>query len=231
MVATTILGGTGNQLRSYATAYTVAAYLEQPLILDVSDYFGGYFRPYVLDLLSIPDHIKIYYPHRRPIYNCPFGAPVDFLSNFDGIINTDRLSSREELLAAVEGKQNIWLMGYGNLSFCTPDEREGLKKLFRPVKKSAFLQKFLYRAGNRESVAVHIRRTDFIDNSWAGDDTLKYYQAAVNYLRQEVRDPMLKMITDKASFSYQNYVRMFLELHKRYPDVTENIYIAASATA
>ena len=59
MVVTTILGGTGNQLRAYATAYTVAAYLKQPLILDVSDYFGGYFRPYVLDRLSITDHVKI----------------------------------------------------------------------------------------------------------------------------------------------------------------------------
>ncbi len=44
------------------------------------------------------------------------------------------------------------------------------------------------------------------------------------------RDPMVRMITDKASFSYQNYVRMFFELQKRYPDVADNIYIAASTT-
>ncbi len=196
MVVTTILGGTGNQLRAYATAYTVAAYLKQPLILDVSDYFGGYFRPYVLDRLSIPDHVKIYYPQREPIYNCPFGAPVDFLMNFDDIINTDRISDREELLAAVEGKQNIWLRGYGKISFCTLDEREELKKLFRPVRKSGFLQEFIYRAESRESVAVHIRRTDFIDLNWVEDDTLKYYQAAINYLKQEVQDPEFYFFSD-----------------------------------
>lgn len=196
MVVTTILGGMGNQLRAYATAYTVAAYLEQPLILDVSDYFGGYFRPYVLDLLSIPDHLKIYYPQKKPVYGCPYGAPVHFLKNFDGIINTDVISNREELLAAVEGKQNIWLMGYGKLSFCTREEKEELKKLFRPARKSRFLQEFIDRAGRGESVAVHIRRTDFIDNKWAGDETLKYYQAAINYLRQEVHDPKFYFFSD-----------------------------------
>lgn len=196
MVVATILGGMGNQLRAYATAYTVAAYLGQPLIMDVSDYFGGYFRPYVLDLLSIPNSLKIYYPQKEPIYNCPYGAPVHFLTNFDSIINTDMLKDREELLAAVGGKQNVWLMGYGKLSYCTSKEKEELKKLFQPANKSGFLQKFTDNAEQRESVAVHIRRTDFIDKNWAGDETLKYYQAAINYLRQEIQDPEFFFFSD-----------------------------------
>lgn len=196
MVVATILGGMGNQLRAYATAYTVASYLEQPLILDVSDYFGGYFRPYVLDLLSIPDHLKIYYPQKIPKYCGPFGAPAQFLEGFDGIINTNTINNREELLAAVEGKQNIWLMGYGKISFCTGEETEELKKLFQPVRKSRFLQEFIDRAECGESVAVHIRRTDFIDMNWAGDETLEYYQAAINYLRQEVHEPKFYFFSD-----------------------------------
>lgn len=196
MVVTTILGGMGNQLRAYATAYTVATYMGQQMILDVSDYFGGYFRPYVLDLLAIPDHIKIYYPHKGPIYSCPYGAPAHFLKNFDGIINTDEINSREELLAAVEGKRNIWLMGYGKLSFCTQEEKEELKKLFQPVGKSRFLQEFIDRTEQGESVAIHIRRTDFIDNKWVGDETLKYYQAAINYLIQETQEPEFYFFSD-----------------------------------
>lgn len=196
MVVVTILGGMGNQLRAYATAYTVAKYLGEQLILDVSDYFGGYFRPYVLDMLSIPDHVKIYYPQREPIYSCPYGAPLHFLKTFDGIINTDKINNREELLAAVEGKRNVWLMGYGKLSFCTEEEKEELKKLFRPAVKSRLLREFTDRAERGESVAVHIRRTDFIDNEWTGDEALSYYQAAINYLRQEIQEPVFYFFSD-----------------------------------
>ncbi len=186
MVVTTIIGGMGNQLRAYASAYTVTRYLNQQLALDVSDYFGGYFRPYVLDRLNIPDHLKLFYPHKKPIYNCPYAVPGNFLKGFDCILNIDRIKDRRALLEAVEGKENIWLMGYGRLSFCTQEERRELKGLFQPLTKSKCVQNFTQRAMKEDSIAVHIRRTDFIDNGWADDETLRYYQAAISYLNRQL---------------------------------------------
>lgn len=185
MVVTTIIGGMGNQLRAYASAYTVARYVNQPLALDVSDYFGGYFRPYVLDRLNIPDHLKLYYPHKKPLYHCPYGTPGNFLKAFDCILNIDRIKDRRELLAAVEGKENIWLMGYGKLSFCTQEEQQQLKSLFQPMVRNKCLLSFAQKAEKEESIAVHVRRTDFIDNEWISEETLKYYQAAVSYMSRQ----------------------------------------------
>lgn len=196
MVVTTIIGGMGNQMRAYASAYTVASYLNQQLVLDVSDYFGGYFRPYVLDRLNIPDHLKLYYPHKKPIYNCPYGIPGSFLKGFDCILNIDRLKDRRALLDAVEGKENIWLIGYGKLSFCTQEERTELKSLFQPIVKSKCLLKFIQKAEQEESVAVHVRRTDFIDNEWTDEDVLKYYQAAVSCLSRQLDKPIFYIFSD-----------------------------------
>lgn len=196
MVVTTIIGGMGNQLRSYASAYTVAKYVNQPLALDVSDYFGGYFRPYVLDRLHIPDHLKLYYPHKKPLYNCPYGIPGNFLKGFDSILNIDRIKDRRGLLEAVEGKENIWLMGYGKLSFCTQEEQMELKSLFQPMVKSKCLLSFVQKAEKEESIAVHVRRTDFIDNEWISEETLKYYQAAAAYMNRQLDQPEFYFFSD-----------------------------------
>ena len=44
------------------------------------------------------------------------------------------------------------------------------------------------------------------------------------------RDPMLKMLYNKAFFSYSYYARMFSDMQVRYPNAAENIYIADSTT-
>lgn len=44
-------------------------------------------------------------------------------------------------------------------------------------------------------------------------------------------EPMTRMLRDKRFFSYENYVWAFSELKKRFPDASENVYIAGSATA
>lgn len=60
MVIIKIMGGLGNQLSIYARGYSLARYLKQELVLDISDYMQrGYFRPYVLDKLKIGKHRKL----------------------------------------------------------------------------------------------------------------------------------------------------------------------------
>ena len=196
MVVVSILGGMGNQLHAYSAAYTVAKYINQPLVLDVSDYYGGYLHPYVLDLLQIPNHLKLYYPYSKAIFSGPYAAPVQFLSIFECFINTNELHSREELLAAVKGKENVWIMGYGGISFCTDEEREELRRLFWPLKESNFLTKFIHDTERKGSVAVHVRRTDFVDVKAVSDDILKYYQAAISYMEQHVKNPEFYFFSD-----------------------------------
>ena len=196
MVVVSILGGMGNQLHAYAAAYTVAKYIGQPLVLDVSDYYAGYFHPYVLDLLNTPDHLKLYYPYRKAIFGGPYVAPVNFLSGFQCFINTDMIQNREELLSVVEGKENVWIMGYGGISFCTDEEKNELREIFQPQEKSTFLKRFIHNTRKKESVAVHIRRTDFVDVRAVDDDILKYYQAAISYMEQKVDNPEFYFFSD-----------------------------------
>lgn len=143
MVFVTMLGGFGNQLSAYASAYTVAKYLNEPIILDISDYPAGYFRPYVLDQCQIPDHFKVYYPKTGYYYNSIYGAPDKFLSMLECVIDTDQLNfDREKLLDAVRGYHNIYMQGYGGWQFCNEEERQELKKLFQPRLKGNILGQF-----------------------------------------------------------------------------------------
>ena len=114
MVISQIMGGFGNQLGEYACGYSLAKYLGQELVLDVSDYVcGGYFRPYCLDKLQIGRHRKLAYPPVSLKFMEAECIPKELLADYGlRIINLSEVETREELLTAVKGAQNIYLMGY-----------------------------------------------------------------------------------------------------------------------
>lgn len=79
-----------------------------------------------------------------------------------------------------------------------------------------------------DAVQVQNRATDRIIEK----KLLEGYEQEWEYIHfyKAFRDPMKKMINNKAFFSYSNYVRLFSEIQKRYPDIAENIYIAGDTT-
>ena len=54
MIIVRIMGGRASQIHKFILGMTCAKGLETELILDLSDYYEGYFRPYRLDALCIP---------------------------------------------------------------------------------------------------------------------------------------------------------------------------------
>lgn len=196
MVVVTPSGGAGNQLRLYACAYTIAEYLDQPLVLDVSGHFGGVARPYVLDLLAIPNHLKIYYTSLHDI-------PFDFRKEFECRINIEEFKNRSELLQTVEGKKNVWITGQSAVVFFLEKERETLRNFLQPEIKSRCLTFFISKLEST-SVAVHIRRTDFLALQWTNDETLKYYKAAITFLNQKIEGLKFNIFSDDMEWAKRN---------------------------
>jgi len=60
----------------------------------------------------------------------------------------------------------------------------------------------------RESVAIHVRRGDFVSNSKAASfhclTTIEYYQAATNYLKKKVADPRFFVFSDDPEWAKKN---------------------------
>ncbi len=51
------------------------------------------------------------------------------------------------------------------------------------------VERFSSNIQDKESVSVHIRRTDFIDNAWIGGRSLDYYRAAIVYMTSHLGNP------------------------------------------
>ena len=182
MVVAEILGGLGNQLSAYACGYSVAKYLGQELVLDVSDYtHKGYFRPYCLDKLQIGSCRKLVYPPASAGFMEVDCIPEELRDSGFRVVKHADYKTREELLNAVEGAGNVYLLGYGGMQYCTQEEQAEVKRQFQLKTPSPAVEQFRRRIQGEYSVAVHLRRTDFVGLGW--QSSAAYYQAAVAYVR------------------------------------------------
>lgn len=55
MIIMKIMGGFASQFTKYMLGYLIAQWKHAELILDLSDYFNGYFRPFSLCYMDLPN--------------------------------------------------------------------------------------------------------------------------------------------------------------------------------
>lgn len=204
MVIAEILGGLGNQLDAYICGYTVAKYLDQELVLDVSDYtLRGYIHPYCLDNLQIGSHRKLIYPPASSGFMDESCLPEDLRANNLRIIRHEDYKTRETLLAAAEGAENIYLLGYGGPHYCTQEERDKFRERLQPRTPSIAVRQFREKIQREYSVAVHLRRTDFVDLNCHAP--VKYYQAAITYIKQIYPDAHFYFFSDDIQYAKSQF--------------------------
>lgn len=205
MVITQILGGLGNQLSAYACGYSIAKYLGQELVLDVSDYtHKGYIRPYCLDKLQIGVHRKLIYPPASIDFMDESCIPKELKDDGLRIVKHEDYKTREELLAAVEGAENVYLLGYGGMHYCTPEEQKEVINQFQLKKHSTAVEQFKERIHQEYSVAVHLRRTDFV--KLCGIQTPDtYYQAAITYVKIFYPDAHFYFFSDDIEYAKKQF--------------------------
>lgn len=204
MVISQIMGGLGNQLSEYACGYSLAKYLGQELVLDVSDYMcKGYFRPYCLDKLQIGRHRKLVYPPESVEFMTEEGIPKELRNSGMRIIDTSKCKDRESLLEAARGADDIYLMGYGGVHYCTEEDRKEIIAKYQMKTPSAVLKLFEKRIGGEYSVAVHLRRTDFVALEW--QDSAEYFRAAISYVRIFHPDAQFYFFSDDIQYAKETF--------------------------
>ncbi len=182
MVIVQILGGLGNQLSAYACGYSVAKHLGQELVLDICDYTQkGYVRPYCLDKLQIGSHRKLVYPPVSTTFLNVEDIPKELRDAGLRILKHEDYKTRDTLLTAAKGAKDIYLMGYGGLHYCTQEDKTEIKEQFQLKSPSVAVKQFKERIRQEFSVAVHIRRTDFL--ILGTQAPVAYYQAAITYVK------------------------------------------------
>ena len=169
MIIIKIMGGFASQVYKFFWGAKLAEYLQTELILDISDYYDGYFRPYNLHLLNLPvfqtvctREIEKKYPHLIMVRNS--GDMEKMLSRKRG----NYYIFREE----TDYAEFFWR----HPEFEVDADSPYIKTLDLKI-SSLFMKKFKNDIKQYTSVAVHIRRGDFV--TLGQESKIAYFYAAV----------------------------------------------------
>jgi hypothetical protein len=205
MIITKIQGGLGNQLFQYATGRALSIRKKSELKLDLSFFENPEYRKvYRLDKFNLPFTVAntSEYCHLKNIGNIPL--PFRILKRlgikiFPYYKKTHLLEN--EVLSILESENKLsrdyYLEGwFGNPNYFK-GIREILQKEFNACQllnpENIILQKEII-ANN--SVAVHIRRKDYLTNNYFKTLPRDYYIKSMNQLTNKINSPIFYFFSD-----------------------------------
>lgn len=168
MIIVKILGGFASQFNKYAWTKKLADALGAELCIDISEYVQGYFRPFMLEYLCIDD--------------------CKVISDISLIEHVIKVNDGDQLLQYYNSGANLYIykeeQDYEAFFKTYPEYRidsswEVFQKL-RLKKESNFVTSFQNEIKDVYSIAVHIRRGDFVTLGF--NDQIDEYQAAIGYV-------------------------------------------------
>ena len=173
-----IQGGIGNQLFTYTTAYMFAKANQADLVLDLEQYENGYFRSYQLNRLNIR--------YDRVLKRLPM--PVNYMYRYKKYILKDRWIKEDNAytyqdIYSLNWDKRCYLEGY----HCSEKYfryHEDIHELFK-LKSSEDRKKllaFTEKVAGKNTVAVHIRRGDYVSGGCALNPD--YYHTAIRHMKQ-----------------------------------------------
>lgn len=203
MIVIKISDGFGNQLFMYACGYAVAKRLSVKLALDITYLSTNNLRDYELDKLNIVYEKlytvdKIQYPLNiaiRKILHLILRLKLNFFKEriaykFDKkILNTSH---------------NSYLFGYWQTEKYFKEYREDILKMFTPrYELSQTCSSFIQKVKSCNSVAVHVRRGDYVKLGICLD--LSYYKNAFSVLNEKFKNLTYFVFSDNVDFAKQMF--------------------------
>lgn len=215
MVIVRLRGGLGNQLFQYATGLRLALARNVPFKLDIS-YYEGFQegatpRSYHLDRFRISAGIA----NRRELdafLDNSWGGKLDWLIPW----RKDHIAVTRVREAVFRFNPDIlnapgqtYLDGYWQSEKYFVDIRLRLLQEFSPCQPFSGTNRLLADSiANSESVALHVRRGDYVTNSktaaFHGSCSSAYYQNAVGLLLRKNPDLKLFLFSDDLAWAREN---------------------------
>ncbi len=230
MIVVKIKGGLGNQMFQYAAGRSLAKRLGTKLLLDIRTYTHSYNRQFGLNNFQIDASIATQdeltrwpdwtrktseWLQRVGIHTRRFR---ELQSSFDpGWSNLDDETYLEGYFASERYFSSIKDTLVSEFQLSTPLSEEN--------------QQIANIAHESESVMVHVRRGDYVENRKVsekyGPCTSKYYERAIELLSNNVRDPQFMVFSDDLDWARKNIYfpgqPIFVEGNNERPEV--DIYL------
>ncbi len=218
-----IIGGLGNQLFQYASAYALAKSQNKKLIIDVSRFSEYRLHPLRLDKLSIDENFTYKRTFVKDIYRKISQKISPFFGGERHYFETD-LSFNGALFF----KENLsYLNGYFQSEKYFKDYRDELLSALVPRKSlSAEQSELKEKISSRSSVSVHIRRGNYLSDSKAlethGLCDKYYFDRGFERIQGIVNDDNLQVVVFSDDIDW-------CKSHVRFP--TETLYVKGDEKA
>lgn len=205
IVVSNIKGGFGNQLFQYSTCLAVALKNKSKIKLDLSFYDNNKYKNVfklnllnidfeiaqqdeILDLKNSEERIKFFYKLLNKIgLRNKFNKTTHITDSFG-------FKPSRKILNA---KSPVYIEGWCVKEIYFREIREILKKIFtlkNPISEHA--QEFLQEILKTNSVSLHIRRGDYINNEFFKVLSLNYYNECINEIIKLVENPVFFIFSD-----------------------------------
>jgi hypothetical protein len=177
-------GGTANTLFQYAMGYAQAKRFNEELLLDVTSFQRDHMRQYTLSL----------FPN---IKNTLVTGTVP-------TIHEGQMPYDQALVDRI--KPGDCLKGYFQSERYFKQYKYELQDLFMPGDLTPQTDKMAQKIVNKgqRSVFLTVRRTDYVGNTYHGEMTMDYYNAALKIISERV-DPYVFVFTDDIPWVRDNF--------------------------
>jgi len=216
-----IEGGLGNQLFQYATARSLADRLGFELMLDLRGLAENADRPYQLDYYQVrasiaDDSLLKQLPHWRSSRSgrlkSRFSQRFPWLYSYPNFWpNSFAFDPRFEHIA-----RSVFLVGYWQSEKYFFWNRERLLRDITLLQPLALDSPQIKQMHATSSVALHIRRGDYVSNPAAaamhGVCDLRYYESAVALLQQSLKDAEVFVFSDDLQWA-RDHLKFGLSTH------------------
>ena len=238
MIIVRIMGGLGNQLFQYASSYSLAKRLNQELMLDTTFFPKQNLRGLKLDKFNIE--------YTDTISDLPFLTKIYKNRYLNKVLRECKLSilpCEENTKYMLEtcsdiipefyaiNEDNIYIDGYYQSEEYFKEYKESIIRQFTPkYTLEAEYNDELNKILNCESVAVHVRRGDFLaaQNDHNPNHYLlgeQYYHNALKYVNEQLNNPTFFWFSDDIDWVKKNFGEnanyRFVSLHTKHPDIDE----------
>lgn len=204
MIYVDISGGLGNQLYKYATGYSVAKETGQKLVLDRTLLDTIDFRDYELDGLKVHRYKDISWNYKTGFFDRAVLNRLRRLTdtNYAFLVRETRGACEyyPEIFDIGRRKKNIYLMGgWQNYRHFQKYRKEICQMLVPNFTLKGETSDILDDIEHSESVAIHIRRGDYVKLGITLDS--KYYFEAVKITKERLKSPSFFVFSEDIGFS------------------------------
>jgi hypothetical protein len=219
-VVLSIKGGFGNQLFQYATAYALAKRLNVPLYLETSFFQNEKFEKAwriqkfnvdiqikseqeIAHLKSIPTSGSLWkrIVRKLPIYS-PFKKKTHWLDLMDFV--ADSRFFKLEAPVLLEG----WFLKPTYFK----KEWSALCSIFSPAFPLSYeANMWIDQVRGTESVAIHVRRTDYVNNPMFVNLDEDYYKRSIGFMASQLPSPRYFVFSDDLPWCRDLFKKMGLD--------------------